>query len=164
MKIKKITFLAVFSAVSMMLSFAESRIPPLVAIPGVKIGLANIATVFTLYKFGFWEAAAVSVFRVLLTSLIFGNTLSFAYALVGAVFSLIGMTLLKRYTKFSSVSVSVAGGVLHNMGQVAVACFVTDTSELLYYLPVLVISGTLAGIVIGVISGIIVKRFEKMKI
>ncbi len=164
MKIKKITFLAIFVALSMMLSFVESQVPPLVAVPGIKMGLANIAVVFTLYKFSIKEAAAVSILRVLLVSLIFGNTLSMAYGICGAAFSLIGMALLKSFTKFSSISVSVVGGVLHNMGQIVVAYFVTDTAELIYYLPVLVVSGTLAGIVIGVIAGIIVKRFEKIKI
>lgn len=164
MKIKKITFLAIFVALSMMLSFVESQVPPLVAIPGVKMGLANIAVVFTLYKFGFKEAAAVSILRVLLVWLIFGNALSLAYALCGAACSLIGMVLLKRFTKFSSISVSVVGGVLHNMGQIIVAYFVTSTAQIIYYLPVLLVSGTLAGIVIGVIAGIIVKRFEKIKI
>ncbi len=164
MKIKKITFFAIFVALSMMLSFVESQVPPLVAVPGIKMGLANIAVVFTLYKFSFKEAAAVSILRVLLMSLLFGNTLSMAYALCGAMLSLIGMALLKSLTKFSSISVSVTGGVLHNIGQIIVACFVTNTSELVYYLPVLIISGTLAGIVIGVVAGIIVKRFEKIKI
>lgn len=164
MKIKKVTFLAIFVALSMMLSFVESQVPPLTAIPGVKMGLANIAVVFTLYRFGFKEAAGVSILRVLLMSLIFGNALSLAYGLCGAVFSLISMALLKRFTAFSSISVSVVGGVLHNLGQIIVAYFVTDTAELIYYLPVLVISGTLAGIVIGVVAGIIVKRFEKIKI
>lgn len=164
MKIKKITFLAIFVALAMMLSFIESQVPPLVAIPGVKMGLANIAVVFTLYRFGFKEAAGVSILRVLLMSLIFGNALSLAYALCGAVLSLLSMTLLKRFTNFSSISVSVVGGVLHNVGQIIVACFVTSTSELVYYLPVLFISGTLSGIVIGLIAGIIVKRFEKIKL
>ena len=164
MKIKKVTFLAIFVALSMMLSFVESQIPPLVAIPGVKMGLANIAVVFTLYRFGVKEAAGVSILRVLLMSLIFGNALSLAYGLCGAAISLVGMALLKRFTRFSSISVSVVGGVLHNFGQIIVAYFVTDTAELVYYLPVLMISGTLAGIVIGVIAGIIVKRFEKIKI
>ncbi len=164
MKIKKITFLAIFVALSMMLSFVERQVPPLVAVPGIKMGLANIAVVFTLYKFSIKEAAAVSILRVLLVSLIFGNTLSMAYAFCGAVFSLVGMALLKSFTKFSSISVSVIGGVLHNIGQIVVAYFVTSTSELVYYLPVLLVSGTLSGVVIGLIAGIIVKRFEKIKI
>lgn len=164
MKTKKVAFLGLTIALSMILSFVESQIPPLVAVPGVKAGLANIVTVFMLYRVSIKETASVSLIRVILSSLLFGSVMSMAYGLAGAVLSLIGMALLKKSGLFSPIAVSVAGGVLHNIGQIAVAIFVTETAEIAYYLPVLLISGTLAGIVIGAAAGIIVKRTEKLKL
>lgn len=164
MKTKKVAFLGLTIALSMILSFVESQIPPLVAVPGVKAGLANIVTVFMLYRVSIKETASVSLIRVILSSLLFGSVMSMAYGFAGAVLSLIGMALLKKSGLFSPIAVSVAGGVLHNIGQIAVAIFVTETAEIAYYLPVLLISGTLAGIVIGAAAGIIVKRTEKLKL
>lgn len=164
MKTKKVAFLGITIALSMILSFVESQIPPLVAVPGVKAGLANIVTVFMLYRVSIKETASVSLIRVILSSLLFGSVMSMAYGFAGAVLSLIGMALLKKSGLFSPIAVSVAGGVLHNIGQIAVAIFVTETAEIAYYLPVLLISGTLAGIVIGAAAGIIVKRTEKLKL
>ena len=105
----------------------------------------------------------ISLVRVILVSLLFGSVISLSYGLCGAILSLSGMIVLKKYTSFSTVSVSVVGGVLHNVGQIAVACFLTNTAELVYYLPMLLISGTIAGIAIGVISAILVNKFSKIK-
>ena len=160
-KTQKLAVLAMLTAAAMTLSFVESLIPPLATVPGVKIGLANIAVVFTLYHFGGKEAAAVSFVRLALVSLLFGNAASFLYGLAGGVLSLALMIILKRFTPLSHVGVSVAGGVAHNIGQIAVACFILGTDKILYYLPFLVLSGTLAGVAVGVISGIIAKRLEK---
>ena len=160
-KTQKLAVLAMLTAAAMTLSFVESLIPPLAAVPGVKIGLANIAVIFTLYHFGAKEAAAVSLVRLALISLLFGNAASFLYGLAGAALSLTLMIILKRFTPLSHVGVGVAGGVAHNVGQIAVACFVLGTEKILYYLPFLVLSGTLAGIAVGVVSGIIAKRLEK---
>lgn len=163
MKTKKVAFLGLTIALSMILSFVESQIPPLVAIPGVKAGLANIVMVFMLYRVSVKETAIVSLVRVILVSLLFGSVMSLAYSLVGAALSLIGMALIKKTGLFSPIAVSVIGGILHNIGQIAVACFVTETAQIVYYLPVLLISGTIAGVIIGIAAGIVVKRTEKVK-
>lgn len=163
MKTKRVALLGLCIALSMILSFVESRIPPLVAVPGVKIGLPNLVLVFMLYRFGWKETAVVSLLRVLLSSILFGSALSLLYSLTGATLSLIGMTLLKKTNLFSCVAVSVVGGVLHNVGQITVACIVMETPQIAYYLPVLFISGTLAGVVIGVVAALITKRLEKFK-
>ena len=160
MKAKKITTLAMTICLAMILSFVESQIPAFVAIPGVKIGLANIAVVFALYKLGSGEAVLVSVIRVLLVSLLFGTGASFLYSVAGAVLSLTWMLLLKRIKVFSSVAVSVAGGVLHNVGQIAMACLLLETDVIKYYLPFLILSGTLAGVVIGLLAAALVKRID----
>lgn len=164
MKTKKVAFLSMCIALSMILSYFESLIPPLVAVPGVKVGLPNIVMVFMLYKIGWKETAVVSILRVVLVGLLFGTPLSMIYSLVGAALSLIGMIILKKTNLFAPVTVSVVGGILHNVGQIATACFVMDTAEIAYYLPVLLITGTVAGIIIGYVAGLILKRLEKMKL
>ena len=158
MKTKKLTVLALTTAVAMVLSFIESQIPAFVAVPGVKMGLANIAVVFALYRLGWKEAALVSLVRVVLVAMLFGSAASFFYSLAGAVLSLAGMALLKRTGKFTEILVSVTGGVLHNVGQIGMACLLLQTDVLRYYLPFLLVSGILAGVVIGLLAGILVRR------
>ena len=164
MKTKKVAFLGMCIALSMILSFVESQIPPLVAVPGVKVGLPNIVMVFMLYKVGAKDTAIVSILRVILVGILFGTPLSMIYSLVGAALSLIGMIILKKTNLFAPVTVSVVGGILHNVGQIATACFVMDTAEIAYYLPVLLITGTIAGVLIGLCAAMILKRLEKMKL
>ena len=164
MKTKKVAFLGMCIALSMILSFVESQIPPLAAVPGVKMGLPNIVMVFMLYKVGAKDTAIVSILRVILVGILFGTPLSMIYSLAGATLSLIGMILLKKTNLFAHVTVSVAGGILHNVGQILTACFVMDTAEIAYYLPVLFISGTVAGILIGLTAAMILKRLDKMKL
>ncbi len=163
MKTKKIAFLGLSIALAMILSFVESQIPPLVAIPGVKIGLPNLVMVILLYKVGWRETVVVSLIRILLIAMLFGNVQSLLFSVAGAVCSLVGMILLKKCRLFSCIAVSVVGGVLHNVGQVLFACFWTSTAQISYLLPFYLFCGTVAGIVIGLIAGLLVKRLEKMK-
>ena len=158
MKTKKLTVLALSVALAMILSFIESQIPAFVPIPGVKIGLANIVVVFALYKLGWKEAVGISLLRVFLVSVLFGHAASFFYSFAGAVFSFCGMALLKKTCLFSHIAVSVAGGVLHNAGQILMACILLETNIITYYLPILILSGTLAGIVIGLLASVMVSR------
>ena len=155
---KTLTVLSLSVAVAMLLSYVEHLLPAF-SIPGVKIGLANIATLLALYTLGAWYAAAVSVVRVVLSSLLFGNVLGLLYAISGAVVSLVGMCLVKKIRIFSVVGVSVVGGVLHNVAQIIAASLVMETAALAaFYLPVLLLSGTLAGVAVGVASGLLIKR------
>lgn len=158
MKTNKITLMALSIAVAMVLSFVESQIPAFVAIPGVKAGLANIAVMFTLYKLGWKEAAVISLVRVFMVSLLFGSAASLFYSAAGAVLSLLGMILLKKSGLFSTVTVSIAGGVLHNVGQIAMACLLLETNVITYYLPFLILSGIVAGIVVGLVAAVLIKR------
>lgn len=151
-------------ALSMILSFVESQIPPLTIVPGMKLGLSNLVTVFMLYRIGAVETVIVSILRVILSGILFGSPVSMIYALSGAAVSLIGMILLKKLGKFATVTISVVGGVLHNIGQIATACFIMDTAQIIYYLPVLMISGTVAGCLIGIVAAMILKRLEHMKL
>ena len=152
--------MALAIALAMILSFVESQIPALVAIPGVKIGLANLAVVFVLYKLGWKEAVLISLIRVGLVSLLFGNFASLFYSVAGAVLSLTGMILLRKIKSLSTVTVSVSGGVLHNVGQIAMACILLETNVIKYYLPFLIVSGTVAGIAIGIVSAILINRVD----
>ena len=160
MKTKKIAVLALAIALAMILSFVESQIPAFVAIPGVKIGLANIAVVFVLYKLGWKEAVLISLVRVFMVSVLFGTAVSLFYSVAGAVLSLTGMVLLKKTGLFSTVAVSVTGGVLHNVGQILMACLLLETNVIVYYLPFLILSGVIAGVVIGMVSAIMVNRVQ----
>ena len=164
MRIKEKTRrLAIFSmlvSAAMILSYVESLIPAFVAIPGVKIGLSNIATVFALYTLGTKSAMCVSVVRVAMSSLLFGNSVSFIFSISGAIFSLAVMIILTRVGIFSHIGVSVAGGVFHNAGQIVAAVFVLKNAGIVYYFAPLVLSGTLAGVAVGAVSGILVKRLS----
>ena len=158
MKTKRLSVMAMAVALAMILSYVESQIPAFIAVPGIKMGLPNILVVFVLYKLGWKDALTVSLIRVILVAVLFGSVLSLAYSFAGALVSFAGMLLMKRSGLFSTVAVSVAGGVLHNAAQIGVACLVMETNLITYYLPFLVLSGTLAGIVIGLVSALMVKR------
>ena len=158
---KKLALLGLTTAIAMALAYVEVLLPPIfTAVPGIKLGLPNIIIIFVLYKMGVKEAAAVSLVRMLAVSLLFGNPITFAYSLAGAALSLTVMALLKKIDFFSVIGISVAGGVLHNVGQILLAMVVLKTAELGYYLIVLAVTGTIAGVVIGVCGGIAVKRIR----
>ena len=159
-KSKTLALLGLCTAAAMILSYVESFIPSIV--PGLKIGLPNVVIVFVLYRVGWMSAAAVSMVRVGLTAMLFGNMLSLAYSLAGAVLSLAIMALLKKVGCFSVVGVSVAGGVSHNAAQIMVAAAVMSTRQVMYYLPFLIIGGTVAGILIGIAGGILLRRMPDM--
>ena len=158
----RITRLALLTAIALTIFLAEAQLP-VIPIPGVKLGLPNLAIVFALYRLGWKDACAVSLVRVVLVALLFGNGAALAYSIAGAALSLALMGLLKRTGKFSSVGVSVAGGVAHNAGQILVAMALLETSRLAWYLPVLWISGMIAGVLVGIVSGVLVKRVPERK-
>ena len=116
MKASKIAQYGLLTALALVLSYLESLIPPL-WVPGVKLGLPNLAVVFALYRLGWKDACAISLVRVVLVTLLFGNGAALAYSIAGAALSLSLMGLLKKTRKFSTVGVSVAGGVAHNAGE-----------------------------------------------
>lgn len=160
MNTKKLALTAVLISLAMVLSYVEKLIPVFAAIPGVKIGLANIVVIFALYKLGIKEAFTISLFRVLLSSLLFGSVLSLAYSLSGAIVSLVAMALLMKTKIFTPAAISVVGGVLHNMAQLLIASFIIGSDILKYYSPILIISGICAGIIIGLVSATLIKRID----
>lgn len=157
---RRLSLLALCVATAMILSFIESRLPTFVPIPGVKLGLANVAVIFTVYKLGYASGAAVSLVRVFLSALLFGSPVSFIYSLAGAVLSFTVMLILKEALKMHTVGVSIAGGVAHNVGQIAAASVIMGTNAVVYYLPYLIISGTLAGIAVGLAANMLILRVK----
>ena len=162
-KTRRLTTFALLAALAMILSFLESQIPALVAIPGVKVGLANIAVIFALYRLGVKEAIIISAIRIIAVSMLFGTPVSAIYSFGGAAVSFLIMILLKKFTPASEVSVSVAGAVGHNIGQIIVACILLETNVIIYYLPFLLLSGSVAGTVIGLISALVIRRVRIKK-
>lgn len=149
---------ALLTALAMVLSWLESLLVFPGLLPGMKVGLTNIVVLFALYRMGLRDAVRISLARALLASMTFGNAYSFAYSLAGAALSLAVMAGLKKWDKFSLLGVSAAGGVCHNLGQLAVAAAVLETARLGWYLPALLASGTAAGAVIGIAGGLAVER------
>ncbi len=161
MKAKRITVLSLFCALAMIMSYLESLVP--LPLPfGIKVGLPNIIIVFILCRIGIKEAIAVSLVRVILVSLLFGNALSLVYSLAGAILSLTLMIVLSLLKNFSTVGISVVGGVAHNAGQIIVACIVMDTAQISYYMPILAISGIVAGVLVGIMGNLLIKKFPKI--
>ncbi len=159
---KRIARYALLVSLAMVLSWLESLIVFPGLLPGMKVGLTNLVVVFALYRMSPRDAAAVSLARVALVSLTFGNAYSFAYSLAGAVLSLAVMTGLKRTGRFSILGVSIAGGVCHNLGQLGVAMAVLGTARLGWYLPWLMAGGVAAGTAVGAAGGIVVDRVRPL--
>ena len=149
------------AAVALIFSYIEAVIPFSVGIPGVKLGFANIVIVFALYRFDGRYAFAVNLVRILLAGLLFGSAFSALYALAGGMISLCAMILLKKGGVFSVTGVSMAGGVFHNLGQLAVAACVVQTAQVVIYFPVLIFSGIAAGIVNGIAAQLCLNRIRR---
>lgn len=160
---KKLTLIGLLASVALILSFIETLLPPLYSFaPGVKIGLPNVIILFALYRLSLREAALVSAVRLILSALLFGSAVSFAYSLAGAALSLTVMWAVKKFGLFSTWSVSILGAVCHNLAQVAVAAVLMNTKELFLYLPVLAISGILTGIAVGLVSALLISKLKKI--
>lgn len=159
---RKITLGAMLAAAAMLLSYVEALVPPVIPIPGVKLGLANLASLFALYTLGAPAAIAVSAVRVSLSALLFGSVASFAYAAAGAALSLCIMILLKRSGSLALPTVSIAGAMAHNVAQIGVALLILQTEVVIYYLPALMISGIISGAVIGAVGYIMVKKLSSV--
>ena len=159
---KKLVLISSLIAVAMVMSRIEALVPIFDAIiPGYKIGLANVATLFALYTLGLPYAILVSVFRVFLTFLLFPKFEVFLLSLSGAALALASMILLKKLNRFSTIGVSVVGAIAHNIGQIIAACLLYGTNVIAVNLFFLVIIATITGVLIGILSGMIIKRLKK---
>lgn len=158
MTTKKTAQLGVYIALALILSYVESLIPFSFGIPGIKLGLTNVVTVIMMYTYGAPGAFGVGILRAVLSGFMFGNAFSIIYSVAGCVLSFIFMYILKKTNHFAIASVSVVGGVMHNVGQLIVAANVVKTYSVIYYAPVLIIAGVITGFLIGIVSGEIIKR------
>ena len=149
-------------ALAFVLSYIETLFPVYMGAPGVKLGLANLVTVIALYGLGVKEGFAINLVRVILAGFTFGNMASILFGLAGAFLSLLLMVTCKYFRLFDMVGISILGGVTHNIGQFLIAAFVTKTFGVFSYLPVLLIAGTVAGALIGLLGGLILKRISRI--
>lgn len=159
----KIAYFGMFTALALIFGYVESLVPISFGIPGVKLGLANLAVVIVLYLMDVKSAYLLSVLRIVLSGFLFGNLFGILYSLAGGLLSLSVMILLKKTNAFSVVGVSVAGAVCHNIGQLIVATIVLESVSIANYLPVLMVAGIITGFVIGIIALETMKRLKKMK-
>ncbi len=158
MKTKKTAYLGMFLALALVCSYVESLIPFYFGIPGAKLGLTNIVVIILLYQAGAKEAFIVSMLRIVLSGFLFGNLFGILYSLFGGLFSFFCMTFLKRTRRFRVVSVSAAGGVSHNLGQLIIASVIVENWNLLYYFPALLLAGLITGVLIGIAAQEILLR------
>lgn len=162
MKTKKLTELSLLTAAALIIFIIELRIPNLVNIPGVKLGLANIITVYAVYRFTAKETLMIVVTRVILGSLFGGNVSVMIYSLSGAILCLFGMILLKKVIPLRYIWLgSIIGAILHNTGQMGAALIMMRTPAVLAYYPPLIISGCIAGTFTGLCAGYVLKRIKK---
>lgn len=159
----RVAYFGVFTALALIFSYVETLIPFNFGIPGVKLGLANLIIVIALYKMKLSDVYLLSVVRVLLNGFIFGNYFSIIYSLAGGLLSLSVMAVLKKSKGFSILGISMAGGVMHNVGQLIIAMIIVETFSVAYYVPVLLVSGLITGFVIGVASGEMLKRLVNIQ-
>lgn len=157
----KITALSgVFIALAMILSYLENLIPINVAVPGVKLGLANLVTIVSLFKLGLKSTIVISIGRIVLSGVLFGNVTVIIYSLAGAFLSILVMYIVKKIKIFTVTGVSICGAVAHNLGQIIVAALILENANIMYYMLVLAVIGALAGTAIGILSGIILKNIR----
>ncbi len=162
MTVKRIALHGLLIALAFVLGYLENTLAVPLWIPGIKLGLANVVVLAALYLLGNGSALAVSVIRVLLSGITFGSLTMALYSLAGCSLSFLTMALLKKSGRFGMPGVSIAGGVAHNLGQIAVAALVLENAAIMYYLPFLLISGSVAGAAIGTAGAEVVKRGERI--
>lgn len=152
MKLRNELYIALLTAISLVLFLVEGLIPlPFIA-PGAKLGLANIVTVFVLYTLGVRACLSILLLRTLLASFFGGGPTIFLYSCAGGFLSIAAMSTLKRTTRFSMLGVSAAGGFFHHLGQLIMAAFATDTLAIFRYLPILGPCGLITGLIIGYLA------------
>ncbi len=147
-------------ALAFVLSFIETLIPVSLGIPGVKLGLANLVTMTGLFTVGISGTVVISLLRIILAGLTFGNMFSMLYSLGGWALSLLLMVIARKRNWFGISGISILGGVGHNIGQICVAALVVQQAGVFFYLPMLLLAGTGAGLVIGILGSMIIERIR----
>ena len=163
-KPKSIALLGICAAIAMVLSYIESLIPLSFAVPGIKLGLANLIVIIAIYKLGFKYAFIINCVRILTAGLLFTGVFGIIYSMAGGILSILVMYILYKSKIFGTVGISMAGGVLHNFGQLIMACIIMSNVRLMSYFSVLLFSGMLSGILIGVVAYLVMAKLPHLKI
>ena len=165
MNIRRMTLLAMYTTIALTIFVVESAIPPLAPIPGIKLGLANIVTLWLLIYASAKDALVVLLMRILLASIIAGQFASFSYSLCGGLLCFIIMALLHRlFGRGAIIFISIIGAIFHNIGQIAIATVLFDSISVIAYLPALLISGIITGCFTGLCAYFASKRLPKSKV
>lgn len=164
MNAKKLTTMAMLTAISMIVFLIEAQIPLPIAIPGVKLGVANVITLFAIWTLGRREAGAILLVRIVLGNLIVGNVMGMLYSLAGGVLCWVIMCLLKPLVSRRHIWImSIFGALGHNAGQLAVAVFVSGTPSIAFYAPVLILAGMITGFFTGQCAQLVLNHMDKIR-
>jgi heptaprenyl diphosphate synthase len=162
-KTRRLATSAILASLGLIFSYIEAIIPFSFGIPGVKLGIANLVVIIALYTLGTSYALSINVIRILVAGLLFNGLFGAIYSLAGALLSFLIMVLLKKTKLFSIVGVSMAGGVIHNLGQLLIAAAIISNLKIFFYFPILLFSGMVTGILIGIIAYFILRRLNHLK-
>lgn len=164
MNVRKLTHVAMLTAISMIVFLIEAQIPLPFAIPGVKLGIANVITLYAIWTLGRKEALVILLIRVVLGNVVAGNVMAMAYSLAGGLLCWVVMSLLKPIMKRNQIWImSMLGAIGHNAGQLAVAVFITNTTAILWYAPVLLVSGLITGFFTGQLTQLLLNHMDKIR-
>lgn len=157
MHTRKLAYSALLCAVAIIFGYIESLLPLPIPIPGIKLGISNLVLLFVLCK-DKRLAWGIMLVKVMLTSLLFSGMTAFFYALAGGILSMLVMIILFSTQKFSIISISMAGGIFHNLGQLCAACILLINIKAFYWLPFLALAGAVAGTILGIVCCVLLER------
>ena len=155
---RRVAISALFASLALIFSYIEAILPAAPGIPGIKLGIANLVVIIAMYRLNSRYALTVNLIRIFLAGFMFSGLYGAIYSLCGCILSFAVMYLLKKSDAFSVVGVSMGGGVAHNIGQLSIAAILVSSPQIFYYLPVLIISGTVSGILIGWLGWILLEH------
>ena len=158
---KRVALSALFASLALIFSYVEAILPAAPGIPGIKLGIANLVVIIAMYRLDSRYALTINLIRIFLAGFMFSGLYGAIYSLCGCILSFTVMCLLKKSDAFSVVGVSMGGGVAHNIGQLSIAAILVSSPQIFYYLPVLIISGTVSGILIGWLGWILLEHIPK---
>ena len=158
---KRAAVSALFASLALIFSYIEAIIPTSPGIPGIKLGIANLVVIIAMYRLDLRYALTINLVRIFLAGFMFSGLYGAIYSLCGCLTSFAVMCLLKKSGRFSVIGVSMGGGVAHNMGQLCVAAFLVSSSQIFYYMPILIVSGTVSGILIGWLGWILLEHIPR---
>jgi len=163
---QKAVYISLLAAQATVISLVEGMLPNLLAFaPGAKIGLANMVTLVAIFSLSFNDSFKVVTMRLLLTSLLGGTLSTFMYSFAGSYLSFLGMVLVRMLgpKRVSFIGISATGGILFNVGQLAVASIIAQSFTVMLYLPVLSFAGIIAGIIVGIVGNFMMKNIATIR-